>query len=160
VVVSRWTAVPIKLNRGNGVAFATLPGMLPDVLAANLDVVFCGTAAGKRSAEVGMYYAGPGNRFWTDERWEKLRQAIHRTRPWEHATGPRTAAGKLRSVQNGLIIGASADPSRLSLPRATCACCSGRWPSCGGSSPVDANVVEGQRAPRRLCGGTPAGGMM
>ena len=37
---------------------------LPDVLAPDLDVVFCGTAAGKRSAEVGAYYAGPGNKFW------------------------------------------------------------------------------------------------
>ena len=24
----------------------------------------CGAAAGRRSAEVGAYYAGPGNRFW------------------------------------------------------------------------------------------------
>jgi TDG/mug DNA glycosylase family protein len=38
--------------------------VLPDVLAANLRVVFCGTAAGRKSAEVGAYYAGPGNRFW------------------------------------------------------------------------------------------------
>jgi TDG/mug DNA glycosylase family protein len=29
-----------------------------------LRVVFVGTAAGKRSAEVGHYYAGRGNRFW------------------------------------------------------------------------------------------------
>ncbi|PZQ99614.1 MAG: mismatch-specific DNA-glycosylase [Cereibacter sphaeroides] len=38
--------------------------MLPDLLAPGLDVIFCGTAAGKRSAERGHYYAGPGNRFW------------------------------------------------------------------------------------------------
>ena len=38
--------------------------VLPDVLAKDLDVVFCGTAAGKRSAEVRAYYAGPGNKFW------------------------------------------------------------------------------------------------
>jgi TDG/mug DNA glycosylase family protein len=37
---------------------------LPDVLAPDLRVVFCGTAAGKRSAEVGAYYAGRGNKFW------------------------------------------------------------------------------------------------
>jgi TDG/mug DNA glycosylase family protein len=29
-----------------------------------LSVVFCGTAAGRRSAEVGAYYAGRGNKFW------------------------------------------------------------------------------------------------
>jgi TDG/mug DNA glycosylase family protein len=37
---------------------------LPDVLAPNLRVVFVGTAAGRRSAELGAYYAGRGNRFW------------------------------------------------------------------------------------------------
>jgi TDG/mug DNA glycosylase family protein len=37
---------------------------LPDLLAPNLRVVFVGTAAGKRSAKLGHYYAGSGNRFW------------------------------------------------------------------------------------------------
>lgn len=38
--------------------------ILPDVLASGLKVVFCGTAAGARSAQLGAYYAGPGNRFY------------------------------------------------------------------------------------------------
>jgi len=38
--------------------------VLPDVLAEGLKVVFCGTAAGARSAQVGAYYAGRGNKFW------------------------------------------------------------------------------------------------
>jgi double-stranded uracil-DNA glycosylase len=38
---------------------------LPDVLAPGLDVVFVGTAASTRSAQVGVYYAHPGNKFWT-----------------------------------------------------------------------------------------------
>ncbi len=38
--------------------------VLPDVLAPGLRVVFCGTAAGKRSAELGAYYSGAGNKFW------------------------------------------------------------------------------------------------
>lgn len=38
--------------------------ILPDVLRADLRVVFCGTAAGAASAQVGAYYAGPGNAFW------------------------------------------------------------------------------------------------
>jgi TDG/mug DNA glycosylase family protein len=37
---------------------------LPDLLTYNLKVVFCGTAAGQRSAELGAYYAGKGNKFW------------------------------------------------------------------------------------------------
>jgi double-stranded uracil-DNA glycosylase len=38
--------------------------ILPDVLRPGLKLVFCGTAAGKRSAEEGAYYAHPGNLFW------------------------------------------------------------------------------------------------
>jgi len=38
--------------------------ILPDVLAHDLDIVFCGTAAGTVSARRGAYYAGPGNAFW------------------------------------------------------------------------------------------------
>ena len=38
--------------------------VLPDVLQPGLTLVFCGTAAGKRSAAEGAYYAHPGNLFW------------------------------------------------------------------------------------------------
>ncbi|WP_426662641.1 mismatch-specific DNA-glycosylase [Rhodanobacter aciditrophus] len=38
--------------------------ILPDVLAPGLALVFCGTAAGKRSAAERAYYAHPGNLFW------------------------------------------------------------------------------------------------
>lgn len=38
--------------------------ILPDVLKPGLALVFCGTAAGKRSAAEGAYYAHPGNLFW------------------------------------------------------------------------------------------------
>jgi double-stranded uracil-DNA glycosylase len=37
---------------------------LPDLLAYDLKVVFCGTAAGAESARQAAYYAGPGNKFW------------------------------------------------------------------------------------------------
>jgi TDG/mug DNA glycosylase family protein len=37
---------------------------LPDLLRDGLKLVFVGTAAGQRSADVGHYYAHPGNRFW------------------------------------------------------------------------------------------------
>lgn len=39
--------------------------MLPDVLAPNLKIVFCGTAVGDKSAETKAYYADPTNRFWS-----------------------------------------------------------------------------------------------
>ena len=38
--------------------------ILPDLLRPGLDLVFCGTAAGRRSAEQAAYYAHPGNLFW------------------------------------------------------------------------------------------------
>lgn len=38
--------------------------MLPDVLARDLSIVFCGSAAGHVSARRGAYYAHPQNRFW------------------------------------------------------------------------------------------------
>lgn len=38
--------------------------VLPDVLPPGLRLVFCGTQAGRASAQRGAYYAGPGNKFW------------------------------------------------------------------------------------------------
>ena len=46
--------------------FGPLPAdhAVPDLLAHNLNVVFCGTALGRISAERKAYYANPGNFFW------------------------------------------------------------------------------------------------
>jgi TDG/mug DNA glycosylase family protein len=38
--------------------------ILPDLLQPGLALVFCGTAAGTRSARERAYYAHPGNLFW------------------------------------------------------------------------------------------------
>lgn len=43
---------------------ATESFVLPDLLHPGLRLVFCGTAAGTRSAREGAYYAHPGNMFW------------------------------------------------------------------------------------------------
>lgn len=37
---------------------------VPDVIAADLDVLFCGINPGLCSAAVGHHFARPGNRFW------------------------------------------------------------------------------------------------
>ena len=42
----------------------TEANILPDVLQPGLALVFCGTAASKRSAAERAYYAHPGNLFW------------------------------------------------------------------------------------------------
>ncbi len=39
--------------------------VLPDILTDDLEIVFCGTAAGNVSALRRAYYAGPGNVFWS-----------------------------------------------------------------------------------------------
>jgi TDG/mug DNA glycosylase family protein len=49
-----------RLNKSFGVTMS----VLPDVLAPNLAIVFCGTAVGTASALRRAYYAGPGNAFW------------------------------------------------------------------------------------------------
>lgn len=38
--------------------------VLPDLLGPDLQLVFCGSAMGARSAQARAYYAGPGNLFW------------------------------------------------------------------------------------------------
>jgi TDG/mug DNA glycosylase family protein len=38
--------------------------VLPDLLRADLRLVFCGTAAGRLSAKRRQYYAHPQNKFW------------------------------------------------------------------------------------------------
>lgn len=38
--------------------------ILPDLLSENLNIVFCGTAAGNKSAARKAYYAGAGNLFY------------------------------------------------------------------------------------------------
>jgi TDG/mug DNA glycosylase family protein len=38
--------------------------VLPDVLTADLKIIFCGTAAGRVSAATQSYYAHPQNQFW------------------------------------------------------------------------------------------------
>ena len=42
----------------------TLFRVLPDVLARDLDVVFCGLAVGECAALRGHHHAGPGDSFW------------------------------------------------------------------------------------------------
>ena len=56
------------MKAGATTASAAMPRqtdhILPDVLQPGLALVFCGTAAGKRSAAERAYYAHPGNLFW------------------------------------------------------------------------------------------------
>src|SRR5688500_5639957 len=51
--------------RPNPAEIASSAGkQLPDILAPNLDVLFCGINPSLYSAAVGHHFARPGNRFW------------------------------------------------------------------------------------------------
>jgi TDG/mug DNA glycosylase family protein len=41
-----------------------IPGILPDILGAGLNVVFCGINPGMRAAATGHHFCGRNNRFW------------------------------------------------------------------------------------------------
>jgi len=92
--------------------------VLMDLLCHDLDVVFCGTAAGTESAKREQYYAGPGNRFWkilhqtgltpgneplSPSRWRELT---------EHGIG-LTDLSKTASGPDSSLPSACFDPDRL-----------------------------------------------
>lgn len=50
---------------------------VPDLIAPNLDVLFCGINPGLYSAAVGHHFAGPGSRFWITLRDSKLTPRLY-----------------------------------------------------------------------------------
>jgi len=46
---------------------------------------------------------------WTPERKLKQQEAIHRWKPWNKSTGPRTANGRANSSQNAVKTGQSSE---------------------------------------------------
>ncbi len=56
--------------------------------------------------------AGKG---WTPERRAAQRKAIHRWRPWEKSTGPKTTEGKDRVARNALKHGSRSKEGRRQL---------------------------------------------
>lgn len=51
-------------GQGEGIDARSGDYLVPDLLAPDLKLVFCGTAPSKASAAARAYYAKPGNRFW------------------------------------------------------------------------------------------------
>ena len=77
---------------------------LPDVLGPGLKAIFCGSAAGRRSAAARAYYAGPGNRFW--DILHRIGLTPHRLAPGEYNAVLAYGIGltdivKLRSGNDG-----------------------------------------------------------
>ena len=120
---------------------------LPDVIAPNLRVLFCGINPGLYTAAVGHHFARPGNRFWPalhksgftdrllspfDER-ELLRSGIGISNVVPHATasaaeltrddfvaGGRRLAAKVKRYQPGIvaILGVGAYRQAFDKPKA------------------------------------------
>jgi double-stranded uracil-DNA glycosylase len=65
--------------------------MLPDVLQPGLRIVFCGTAAGVKSAQAGAYYAGPGNQFWPT--LQRIGLTPRQLRPQQYRELPKYGIG-------------------------------------------------------------------
>jgi TDG/mug DNA glycosylase family protein len=72
--------------------------VLQDILAPELDVVFCGTAVGEGSAARGHYYGGPGNRFW--QVLDEAGLTPVQLRPEDDRTLPRYGLGLTDLVKN------------------------------------------------------------
>jgi TDG/mug DNA glycosylase family protein len=56
--------------------------VLQDMLRPGLRLVICGTAAGPRSAAIGAYYAGRGNKFWQTLHAVGLTPQCHDAEDW------------------------------------------------------------------------------
>jgi TDG/mug DNA glycosylase family protein len=65
--------------------------ILPDLIERDMRVVFCGTAVGRKSAQAGAYYAGPGNSFWAT--LHEIGLTPREFRPSEFSELPRYGIG-------------------------------------------------------------------
>jgi TDG/mug DNA glycosylase family protein len=72
--------------------------ILEDVLAPGLRLVFCGSAAGQRSAQLRQYYAGRGNKFWRT--LAEVSLTPRRLTPAEYALLPCFGIGLTDLVQD------------------------------------------------------------
>jgi TDG/mug DNA glycosylase family protein len=57
---------------------------IPDLIAPNLDVLFCGINPGLYSAATGLHFARPGNRFWRALHDAGLTRTV--LQPWQQQT--------------------------------------------------------------------------
>jgi TDG/mug DNA glycosylase family protein len=88
---------------------------IPDAIAANLQVLFCGINPGLYSAATGHHFARPGNRFWP---------ALHaagftprRLQPWEEHELLKYGCGITNLVARGTVAAAELDREELRAGR-------------------------------------------
>jgi TDG/mug DNA glycosylase family protein len=84
---------------------------IPDLVAANLDVLFCGINPGLYSAATGHHFARPGNRFWP-----ALYEAgftPRRLQPWEETELLASGCGITNLVARGTATAAELSAEEL-----------------------------------------------
>ncbi|MGY1710496.1 G/U mismatch-specific DNA glycosylase [Geodermatophilus sp. SYSU D00758] len=90
----------------------SVPGKpLRDIVAPDLDVLFCGINPSLRSAEVGHHFARPGNRFWPALHLAGL--TPRRLAPEEDAELPRYGLGVTNLVARPTRTAAELTPAEL-----------------------------------------------
>jgi TDG/mug DNA glycosylase family protein len=90
--------------------------VLEDVLHPGLKLVVCGSAAGHRSAHLGQYYAGRGNKFWAT--LAKVGLTPRQLSPSDYRLLPNFGIGltdlvKGQSGGDGAIVFGSSGPEEL-----------------------------------------------
>ncbi len=58
------SSIPVLTRPSKGEIRAAAGRIIPDVIAAELKVLFCGINPGLYSGATGYHFARPGNRFW------------------------------------------------------------------------------------------------
>ena len=98
---------------------------VPDVVAPDLDVLFCGINPSLSSAAVGHHFARPGNRFWPALHLAGL--TPRRLRPEEDRELPAFGLGITNVVSRPTRTAAELDPAELRAGGAALAALVGRW---------------------------------
>jgi double-stranded uracil-DNA glycosylase len=88
---------------------------IPDLIAPNLDVLFCGINPGLYSAATGLHFARPGNRFWKALRDGGLTPEV--LQPWQQQAMLACKLGITNLVKRATATAAELDDSELRAGR-------------------------------------------
>jgi TDG/mug DNA glycosylase family protein len=84
---------------------------IPDLIAPNLDVLFCGINPGLYSAATGLHFARPGNRFWRALRDGGLTPEV--LKPWQQEAMLACRLGITNLVKRATATAAELDDDEL-----------------------------------------------
>ena len=122
--------------------------VLPDVLAPDLRIVFCGTAAGTVSAARGAYYAHPQNKFWRALHAAGLTPRL--LAPAEYPLMPSFGLGLTDIAKT--VSGMDKELPTGALGRAACAAMAAKIRACAPTILAFTSLTAGRRHLRRDAG--------